>query len=307
MLNTTKQRYMLPTIMAPFYFGFTFSALVFCFISSIAMLRTRRTPYSTKLLSIGLLTFDVLFLISGTVDKLFSFEDIFYVRNSARGFQVASQLIVGFMALERLFVLNWPYVYLRVMTTGRTRVVCMVIFISSLLQYAIVRGAVCYQGYFTKNFAKCSTPMAIYLILVCFLVLVVSIISYSKIFRIIRQKEMRLEHRLSIKHYKGTMACFMFLLNTTITQIIYVGIVVFMVTSKSKEKGFYATIGDIAFVINCVVDPLIYVVWFKETQLEILKMLSVVCPCLSSTVVRIRNNVYSITGTQSFKTNEVVS
>lgn len=295
MLNVTAiQRYVLPTPMLQVYCSVSFIALILCFVAFIATLRTRKLPYSSKLLSLGLLFYDVLFLLTAGLIKLVDFEEMIFLQHLSRGFQVASQLIVLFMALERLFVLNWPYVYLRVATMERTRSFCFVIIILSFLQYVAVRVTLCYDGYVTKIFSS-RTGMTIYMMVISVLSLLISFISYFQIFRIIIRKGAVQGHRFAITQYKGTMTSFMYLLNTAVTQLINSGILAFAVVNKHNiASGYYPALADTTFIFNCILDPLIYVVWFKETRLEILNMLKVVCPFLKPAAERLRMEVFGI-------------
>ena len=49
---------------------------------------------------------------------------------------LAALFIVAFMALERLFALIWPYVYLRVVTKGRTLKACVAIIVSRIVYFS---------------------------------------------------------------------------------------------------------------------------------------------------------------------------
>ena len=80
------------------------------------------------------------FIVSATGGKLSVIKKKIVFRHFSRGFQAAAQFIGLFMAFERLFVLNWPYVFLRVGTRGRIRKVCISIIILSFLQYIIFQG-----------------------------------------------------------------------------------------------------------------------------------------------------------------------
>ena len=162
-------------------------------------------PYSSKLLSLGLLFFDILFIILASVDKLFCFEGIEYLRHFDRGFQVASQMIVLFMTLERLFVINWPYVFLRVATMGRIRLVCMGICVLSFLHFVGMRIVIYYNSYITKTL-YCGSHLDIYMMVLSFAGLFISFISYFQIYRIISQKGVIQGHSFCLTQYKGTMS-----------------------------------------------------------------------------------------------------
>ena len=60
------------------------------------------------------------------------------------------------------------------------------------------------------------------------------------------------------------------------------------------EDGLTAVLADSANVVNCVADPFIYVLIFKETRLEKLKMIKVLCPCLKSTIQKVQISIFDI-------------
>ena len=103
----------LATELIVIYFVTTFVTITFCFVIGVSIYRSRKTPYPTRLLYIGLLCHDGLFLSCASMAKLFPHEDSFVLRHLSRGCQIAAQIIVGCMAFERLFVLNLSYVYLK--------------------------------------------------------------------------------------------------------------------------------------------------------------------------------------------------
>ena len=136
----------MPLSLVVLYWCLSAAILIFCVVSSVAMGRTKNTPHGTKLLSLGLLMYDIMFLILSPCSKLFPFNDVFLIWHATRGFQIAAQIIVGCMSLERLFVFNWPYVYLRVMTEQRIKKICIAICSLVYLQYVAMRGVFCYAS-----------------------------------------------------------------------------------------------------------------------------------------------------------------
>ena len=118
---------LMPVYLLVVYLSLASAVLVLYMLSFVAVYRTKKTPYATKLLSLGLLTYDILFLALSSFSKLFDYNDVYPIWKVTRGFQVTAQLILGNMALERLFILNWPYVYLRVANECRTKMVCIAV------------------------------------------------------------------------------------------------------------------------------------------------------------------------------------
>ena len=185
----------------------SFLALCLCLPSFVAIY-TKTTPYPTKLFSLGLLVYDCLFLVTANGCKVFTFEDSFVLRYFSRGFQVAGLIIVSCMPLERLFVLQWPYVCLRVATKRRIRKVCITVIIVSLLQYILIRALICNaRGVVYGR----RLPQGIYYAMGCVVLLGISIGSYVKIFRIIRNGSGKMT---DLKLYKGTAASLLYLINS---------------------------------------------------------------------------------------------
>ena len=266
-------------------------ALCLCSLSFVAVLRSKKTPYPTKLLSLGLLIYDSLFIASAIGRKFFSHEEGVVFRQLSHGFQMAALSIIVSMAFERLFVLNWPYVFLRVGTRGRIRKVCIAIIVFSFLQFILYQGIVCYSR---GKIVGCGAEMSIYYLMMSIVFSICAIASYVKIFRIIRNRSVGM---ISLKQYKGTGASLAYLINCAISAVAFVGISIyfaFSVANGTIVMGHVANITDAVYLFNCIGDPLVYVVWFKEVRMEILNMCSKICHCLEPSVEKMRKEVFDI-------------
>ena len=285
---------LMPIPLVVLYTSISFATLILCSLSLVAISRTKKTPYATKLLSVTLLTYDILFLILSCVCKLFDYSDIYVVSHMARGFQIAAQMVVGAMALERLFVLNWPYVYLRVVTGRVIRCACCVLFLFTFTQFYGIRAVMCYL----RNKAiNCGLTYSVYFILVSTLIPGISFISYIKIYRIIRNSGRQLQLKQTIRQYKGTIASFLVLINATVTQLLCLAFSLLYFARNSngiKESGLVATLADWGNLLNCIVDPLIYVIWFRETRMELLKLVQGMCPWVKPKIEMMRNEIYHL-------------
>ena len=62
-------------------------ALCLCLVSFVAIIRTKKTPYPTKLFSLGLLIYDCLFIISAFAGKFYAHEENFVFVQLARDFK----------------------------------------------------------------------------------------------------------------------------------------------------------------------------------------------------------------------------
>ena len=266
-------------------------ALCLCLLSFVAIVRTKKTPYPTKLFSLGLLIYDCLFIISAFAGKFYAHEENFVFVQLARGFQMAAQFIVLFMSFERLFVFNWPYAFLRIGTRGRIRKVCIAVIMFSFLQYIIFQGIACYSR---GKAVVCIPERFIYYFVICTVTPICSILIYIKIFRIIRNRRVGMT---DLRQYKGTTASFVFLINSAVTVVTFNSLAIYYVIIRIKGltfKGQLTNFADIAYLLNCIVDPLIYVIWFKEARMEVLKHFSKICHCLQPTVERMRREVFGV-------------
>ena len=279
----------LPDNLLVLYYCISTLTLTFCSVALLAISRTKKTPYSAKLLSMGLLCFDILFLLSASVSKLFKPEELFIIQQLTRGFQISAQIVIVSMSFERLFVLNWPYVYLRVATKRRVRLLCGGIFILSFLQYVAFRGSICYA----RNMPRiCGLPVPVYFFLLSLMLPMASFASYMKIYKIIRNSATK----QPLRQYKGTLVSFLFLVNSVATLLILLGISLYNIFNPDRDKGngYAGALADFIGVINCIIDPSIYVVWFKEARFEILKMVGGLCPRVYPVVQKMYVDIYNI-------------
>ena len=283
---------LLPLNLLLVYLAASVIALSLCMLTFIAVYKTKRVPYPTKLLSLGLILYDCLFLVIAIGAKFVTFEESVTLRLIYRGFQLAARIIVTFMAVERLFVLNWPYIYIRLGNKRRTRKVCICIIVVSLLQYLLIRLLLCNAR---GKATSCSSTLGNYYAIILTCCLVVSIAAYVKIFALVYKSSTKMTN---LAEYKGTRASFLFLLNSAVTFSGYIAIAIYLAvgvsTEDSENQILISNLTDFVYVITCIFDSLVYAIWFKETQMEILRLFSHICPCVKPTVEKMRIQVFNI-------------
>ena len=180
---------------------------------------------------------------------------------------------------------------LRVMTEQRIKKICIAICTLVYLQYVAMRGVFCYAS---DTAITCGLGFPVYLITVCTVFPAISFICFVKIYKIICNSEDK--HR-SARQYKGTVATFLVLVNTTFSQLVWLCLSVFNFIRKTKgagPDGFVATLADWSNLTNCAIDPLIYVLWFGETRMEVLKIVQGVCPFVRPKIERLRVEIYHL-------------
>ena len=274
-----------PTKYITVYFAASFVTLLLCIVICVAIARTKKTPYPTRILCIGLLCYNCLFLPCACAAKLFTHEGSTLLRHLSRGFQMAAQVIVAAMAFERFFVLNWPYVYLK--TPKRLiRKMCLGIIALSFIQYLLVKGVGCYAR---GRYLNCQDGN--YFTVMCLLGFVISFSVFIQIYTVIRRLKI-----LAMKQYKGTIASFMYLVNSAVFMGLYLSLVLYYSlpwATNDHPAGWLSQIADAIYVFNCIIDALIYGLWFKEVRMEILKIISVVFPCVKTYISKMRTELYA--------------
>ena len=66
----------------------------------------------------------------------------------------------------------------------------------------------------------------------------------------------------------------------------------------------YGIIMDIITPVNCYIDPLIYVIWYRETKLELLKVAQTCLPGLKPKIQKMQTEIYNIQIYSPNRTND---
>ena len=272
-----------PTGYIVLYFVASFVTLVLCLVICIAIARTRKTPYASRILCIGLLCYNCLFLPCACASKLFPHQESFPLRHLSRGFQIAAQFMVASMAFERFFVLNWPYLYLKI-PKRQVRKTCLGMIAMSFIQHLLVRGISCYAR---RRFLDCRDVT--YFIVLCLLALISLFAIFVQIYTVLRRKV------LAVKQYKTTIPNFLYLVNCTVFMGFYLGITLYGLYSWANNEplnGRRSQLSDAVYIPKCIIDALIYGLWFKEVRMETMKIISVVFPGVKPYIGKMRAELY---------------
>lgn len=280
-----------------------FSAVCSTF-AIIILHRTKRVPDSAKFLSSGLLIFDFMFITLSTTRKFVTIP--VYNTNMnviSNAFIQLAYITVGLMALERFVMFYRPMLYMKFCTKRSIRVIAVTSWIATVITFYAVRYGVCYLKFasmhtFTKA-GLCNQIVTIYYSLLVVLVLSISMFCYCNIFRFVKNQATVDGKNLSfrstaslLRSYKSTSLVLVFFSVILSTSIAYVIILVYI-----RQMGLGVTEIRVALdgvsIVNCFLDPFLYVLWFKESQMELYKILSVI-RCLQTKADRMRYKVFSI-------------
>ena len=283
-------------------------AVFLCCVSLLGIVKTKRTVYVIKLFSAGLLVVDIFFLIISSISKFFPYQHVFLLQHVARGLHVTSWIAVVVMSLERLYAINWPYLYIRMATKRRCRAVCVGTYTIGFLQYAIIRGLACYTS--QKGAVECTGAFRVYLLLLLVLMPAISFVSYCQLYRIFKQSFQHMSHhRKRISEFRGTWVSFVYMINTFICSLVYLVSGVHIVVSgiNTYHHGRLGMITDFISLVRCFVDPLVYIIWYRETRLQLLKVAQSCFPGIEPKVKKMQVEIFNIqTYSPKFTTNATI-
>ena len=274
--------------------------LVFNGTSFAALNRTRQTPKTARFLSSALLVFDFVAVFMFTMRKLV--QDGKYnllIQMLAMGWSFVAYVNIAIMSLERLLVLQWPIFYLRNQSFSIFRTTSMIIWILCLTFYSVYM-ITCMSIHYTEVDAKaCFEPM-LYLFIQATVPTssLVSCICLAKIICLIKRHS---HGKSTFASFKSTVTVFLCCFNYLIVAFLYAGILMFTVTNNYKRRLYM----DLIMLLNALADTCVYVLWYKECRLEVLKICAVVCPSLNNRIERMRLHIFDIVTYSTAQTKRV--
>lgn len=258
-------------------------------ISLVALNRTSHVPKTARFLSSALLVFDFVALFLFTLRKIVIGVRInLYVQIIGFSWSFIAYIVIAIMSLERLLVFQWPNLYLRRFSFSRFRAFALVIWTFYLAFYA---GFVthCFHWYNTdKDLRGCFDPLIFKYIHVTFPASAgISCLCLSKVAFLIRSHTTRIA---SLQSYKSTITVFLCCLNYLVTAVLYAVVLYVTVTENLYRRVFV----DVTMMINASLDICVYVLWYKECRLEVLKMLERYFPSLTGKIAKMRIEIFDI-------------
>lgn len=275
------------------------------------MRRTKKTPYIARLLSTGLLMFDVMFIILSTSRKFIT--DTVINLNVQSMVTICLQLAVitvGMMAVERYILIMKPFFYIKNFEKKKIKKMILSVWCLEASLCVFVRYGVCYFHHQTFAVytvpAVCRKLLSMYYALMLSIVLIISIVCYVKIGQYLltvrkrdREKTIFSESSsLTIEKFKTTSLAFVYLVVIVLTSVAYAVIIVLINSDILIHTNLRLAL-EVVSLCNCFFDPFLYVIWFKECRLVILRMILPLCRCLEPKVREMSIQVYNIVVSKS--------
>lgn len=286
--------------------------MVFSTCAVIALNKTKHTPKTARFLSSGLIMYDVLAVSCYTIRKFIGHPELnIIIQIVGSGFAFLAYITVGIMSFERFIIFYSPNVYLRNITPAKLRNCVTIGWLTMLITYYFIRFGLCYFVHTDVTLqdviGKCNEGSFLFYGVFIFVVVLISAACYTKIFLIVKSEihNTNKSYMLGaaakyIQNYKSTSLVLVYLLTISITSIAYA--VIFLL---GLETVPFRLAIDVVNMLNCMLDPCMYVLWYRECRMEILKMLSVCMPSLNSDIEHIRITIYQIVTVENIRSKKV--
>ena len=206
---------------------------------------------------------------------------------------------IGLMSLER-FVLFWsPNFYIRCLSTFRIKTITFCTWLIGLVMYYYVRFGLCLigrpNGSLYDVVDTCNKVTFMMYFATIGVVLITSYACYWKIGRIIKSDPVT--HSInarSVQEYRSTTLVFVYVITVTITAIGYS-----ILLLGNLERIPLRLSNDSVNAFNSMLDPFVYVLWYKECRMEMLKMLTCGTNIWQNKLEKMRRNIFDVVTIES--------
>lgn len=265
--------------------------IIFSQIIFFALRKTRHSPLMARFLVCSAIEFHCLLVLLCLFRKFFtSLQANIVVMTTLLGITDIMVVNVTIIAVERLIGFRYPFFYRQYLMKRRAK--CFVIGLWILAAANVAPFVKCNQELRDEtnlNVETCVTEttwIRLVLFITCFM-LMISCTVYIVIFITLKGREYGLEKKA--KHYKLSMALLLSGLNFFVISIALKVLCHMPVDFITRSVVF-----ECCIMLNGVIDTTVYVMWFPECRLELLKFLVVCFPKLERKIEQMRLQVFQI-------------
>ena len=249
------------------YVTFGLLVIVWDLLALMVIIRSK-TPKFAKFLSTFLIVFETGMLTLWTVDHFTRYSVSFAVTDLIVNLRMTLSMLafvtVGMMSSDRLYMVTSPLKYYKMaVLTSTKRVYAVIIWSIVAMIILAFKNGVCKL----MPYRECFRILIVFYFSSYFSIIVLSVGCYIVTYRSIVAK------RRGIRTSKTTNLLFLYLIPTVITFCLLVGGVFGLINRSTFNAGL-----DASHFLNSIFDPLLYVVWFKECQWEILNIIGYLFP-----------------------------
>lgn len=290
-------------------------------ILSIGVIRNaRRTPANFRLLSLGLIVIDGIFIWCIWARVWFASTPMqVFIDRTCFAVGVIQFNTISLMTFERYMLFTDHRRFIKYFHPRNNKRIACLFWISLAALYVMLRMSVCTAvvGEVQEN-GPCYKYSGQAVATVSFLAVAASVLACIRIFLVIREKKRSMKNHLTAKGEFNPSAVqsygsknderssYLVFLYTFSSVMGMLGLAAYFVRAHpgTGDTYFLGALG--VMLVSAILDACLYVFWFKECRMQLLKM----CACCSSKVQRkvdtMRIEIYDIvTATQSGSSSDV--
>lgn len=259
--------------------------IIWNLVALLAINHSQRTPKPVRFFSSALISFEVSSLTAFTLSK-FKAQTSFYIISSLTGsyFLLLSFATVCLMSAERLVVFSSKRIIIQnrhFRTVWRSSVTIWLIL--TMFYYGTIYAD-------CEVIIKCIPTMEIIFGIIISSTLLISIACYIRVYYlIIYASPEGIRGQLPRQRLRATGLVFMYLVVSV--AVFFCFVVNAVIQSDIETRRIQA---DILNIINCVIDPLLHVWWFKECQIKLLYFPALFCPSIRKKIETLKYSVFDI-------------
>lgn len=282
----------------------SFGCIIYSVLALVALRRTKSTPETARFFTSALISYDIIAVFSFNVRKFVENHDWnTIIQVFGVSFCNLALVTIGLMSLERLVIFYSPYFYLRYVTTELVKKSTITCWIVYFISYWFVRIAVCAITHppfvFINVIGACNKITFYYYGLAISFVSIMSLLCYAKILLIIRKERMQTSTTGNIstntinlkflRNYRSTSLVFVYSVTSIASAVMYA-----IIISLNLGPIPLRLWNDAINTLCCTMDPFVYVIWYKECRMEMLKLFSCWFPSLQPRVEQMRRDIFYI-------------
>lgn len=262
--------------------------IIWDILALTSIIYAKRTPKLVKFFSAALILFEISTLVASTIRK---FIEDFYphilFQTIGSHFFLLSFVTVCLISAERLVLFSSKGIYIQDWHYNTFRKVAVTVWLFITFCYYGSRFILCQL----INLEICISYLSLFFGLFLFLAIVISISCYVRIYFLLTSQapDNICEGRFTKRKLRATSLGFMYLVVTILGFSIFVSNAIIKPNLQTRVLQL-----DIYSFINCAVDPLLHVWWFKECQIHLLNILAFCRPSLRKRAEKMKIALFDI-------------
>jgi len=269
-----------------------------------ALKHCRNIPSGVRLLLTGLLTFDMLYIVTRCLEEFLPHGGYFiYLTAFGYSWIVMSMLTLTMMSLDRYIAIRWPFAYEKRCTSGKTRTYVICTWLALYIVFNVCFIGICViqnNGSTTcmkvAGFNLFVPVICIIVSTTCCIALIVKIKSKLKF----QCSHLELKRRLNQDRRATQLVCtqlFFMWVELSLTEVV-AGIMDFS-TLEARTEAALRELFDAMLSVNCLIDVFVHVLWYQECRYQLVRSLSGLHKRFADLEYAMRNRLYDITPSRS--------